>query len=77
MEQRTYDVLTEYSALISDLNDVLTALEDDSERAVQNVATIALKALIGEHKAIIDEYFNQLKQEKNVFKNRHFVPYKS
>ncbi|CZE37348.1 Uncharacterised protein [Streptococcus pneumoniae] len=50
MEQRTYDVLT--------------ALEVDSERAVQNVATIALKALIGEHKAIIDEYFNQLKQEK-------------
>lgn len=50
MEQRTYDVLT--------------ALEDDSERAVQNVATIALKALIGEHKAIIDEYFNQLKQLK-------------
>lgn len=65
MEQRTYDVLTEYSALISDLNDVLTTLEDDSERAVQNVAIIALKALIGEHKAIIDEYFNQLKQEKN------------
>lgn len=53
MEQRTYDVLTEYSA------------EDDSERAVQNVATIALKALISEHKAIIDGYFNQLKQEKN------------
>ncbi len=65
MEQRTYDVLTEYSALISNLNDVLTALEDDSERAVQNVATIALKALIGEHQAIIDGYFNQLKREKN------------
>lgn len=65
MEQRTYNVLTEYSALIGDLSDVLTALEDDSERAVQNVATIALKALIGEHKAIIDGYFNQLKQEKN------------
>lgn len=65
MEQRTYDVLTEYSALISDLNDVLTALEDDSERAVQNVATIALKALINEHRAITDEYYNQLKREKN------------
>lgn len=65
MEQQTYDVLTEYSALISDLGDVLTALKDDSERAVQNVATIALKALIGEHKAIIDGYFNQLKREKN------------
>lgn len=65
MEQRTYDVLTEYSALISNLNDVLTALEDDGGRAVQNVATIALKALIGEHKAIIDGYFNQLKREKN------------
>lgn len=65
MEQRTYDILTEYSALIGDLSDVLTALEDDSERAVQNVATIALKALISEHKAIIDGYFNQLKREKN------------
>lgn len=61
MEQRTYDVLTEYSALISDLNDVLTALEDDSERA----ATIALKALINEHRAITDGYYNQLKREKN------------
>ena len=65
MEQRTYDVLTEYSALISDLSDVLTALEDDSERAVQNVATIALKALIDEHRAITDGYYNQLKREKN------------
>ncbi|CZE33627.1 Uncharacterised protein [Streptococcus pneumoniae] len=65
MEQRTYDVLTEYSALISNLTDVLTALENDGDRAVQNVATIALKALIGEHKAIINEYFNQLKREKN------------
>ena len=65
MERRTYDVLTEYSALISNLTDVLTALENDGDRAVQNVATIALKALIGEHKAIIDGYFNQLKQEKN------------
>ena len=65
MEQRTYDVLTEYSTLISNLTDVLTALEDDSGRAIQNVATIALKALIGEHKAIIDGYFNQLKREKN------------
>lgn len=65
MEQRTYDVLTEYSALISNLTDVLTALENDGDRAAQNVATIALKALIGEHKAIIDGYFNQLKQEKN------------
>lgn len=65
MEQRTYDVLTEYSALISNLTDVLTALENDGDRAIQNVATIALKALIGEHKAIIDGYFNQLKREKN------------
>lgn len=65
MEQRTYDVLTEYSALISNLTDVLTALEDDSDRAVQNVATIALKALIDERKAIIDGYFNQLKRERN------------
>lgn len=65
MEQRTYDVLTEYSALISNLTDVLTALENDGDQAVQNVATIALKALIGEHKAIIDGYFNQLKREKN------------
>lgn len=65
MEQRTYDVLTEYSALLSNLTDVLTALEDDGDRAVQNVATIALKALISEHKAIIDGYFNQLKREKN------------
>lgn len=65
MERQTYDVLTEYSALISNLTDILTALENDGDRAVQNVATIALKALIGEHKAIIDGYFNQLKREKN------------
>lgn len=65
MEQRTYDVLTEYSALISNLTDVLIALENDGDRAVQNVATIALKALIDEHKAIIDGYFNQPKREKN------------